>query len=128
MADSLTLPDPDLHALADGVVIVAFAPRHAVGLSDELDLVAGGPRPAAELAAAHASLATAGPPDREYRALVVGLQPAVSLGGTGGSAHHILADVPAGDAVILRVFAGTDPVLDDEEFADRLAAVEAAFG
>ncbi len=127
MADRLALPDPDLQALAIGTVIVAFAPRHAVDLNDELVLVATGPRPGSELATAHSELVSAGPPAGEFVGLVVGLQPAASLAGPEGLTHHILAAVPDGDAIILRVFSENGPVLDEEEFAHRRAAVEAVF-
>jgi hypothetical protein len=128
MAERLELPDPDLQALAAGTVIVAFAARHAVDLNDELELVATGSRPPAELAAVHAGLAEAGAPDGEYSGLVVGLQPAASLASDEGAAHHILADVPEGDAVILRVFSPLGPVLSDDKFAEHLTAIEAVFG
>ena len=128
MAERLELADPDLQALAAGTVIVAFAPRHAVDLNDELELVSGGGRPASELSPIHAGLARAGPPEGEFSGLVVGLQPAASLASEEGSAHHILAGVPEGDAVILRVFSARGPVLSDEEFSARLAAIEAVFG
>lgn len=128
MADRLVIPDPDLQALVTGTVIVAFAVRHAVDLNDELDLVAGGPRPVAELAAQHAGLASAGPPAGTFVGLVVGLQPAASLAGAEGAAHHILARVPDGDAVILRVFSQDGPVLIEEEFDRLRTVVEAVFG
>ncbi len=128
MADRLTLPDPDLQALAAGTVVVAFAARHAVDLNDELELIPGGPRQPAELSEDHATVAEAGSPGTGYLGLVVGLQPAAALAGAGGSAHHILATIPDGDAVILRVFsADGSPVLGDDEFAVRRAAVEAMF-
>lgn len=125
MADRLELPDADLRALADGTVIVAFAPRHAIDLNDELELVPIGARPAAELSPAHAGLAQAGPPTGEFTGLVVGLQPAASL--AAGADHHILAAVPEGDAVILRVYSDRGPVLSDAGFSARRSAVEAAF-
>jgi len=127
MADRLELPDADLRALGSGTVIVAFAPRHAVDLNDELELVPVGARAASELAPAHAGLADIGPPTGELTGLVVGLQPAASLAGAEGAAHHILTVVPEGDAVIMRVFSPSGPVLTDERFIERLAAVEAVF-
>ena len=127
MADRLRLPDQDLAALAAGEVIVAFAPRHAVDLNDELELVAGGARDSSEVSPAHADLAEADTPDAVYSGLVVGLQPAASLASDMGTVHHILATVPEGDAVIMRVFSAQGPVLTDEQFAERLAAVEAVF-
>ncbi len=127
MAERLSLPDPDLRALSAGTVVVAFVHRHAVDLNDELELQAAGPRPASELSADHQALAAMGPPEGDHVGLVVGLQPAASLAGSEGSRHHILSEVPAGDAVILRVFSATGPVLADDEFAERRASVEAMF-
>jgi hypothetical protein len=93
MAGSLTLPKHTVAALARGETIVAITARNAVDLNDELELVddAG----------------------TGLLALVVAVQPAASLGDTGG------------DAVLLRVFTGSGPVLNDEEFAARRAEVEA---
>jgi hypothetical protein len=127
MAERLELPNPDLLALAAGTVIVAFAPRHAVDLNDELELVPVGARPASDLAPAHRGLATVDPPEGEYSGLVVGLQPAASLAGSDGAAHHILAAAPEGDAVIMRVFSAQGPVLTDDKFAECLAGIEAVF-
>jgi hypothetical protein len=95
MADTLPLPNEILAALAGGKAIVAITDRNAVDLNDELELV--------------------GPDDSHpgYFALVVAVQPAASL-----------ADA-AGDAVLLRVFSGSEPVLNDEEFATKRAEVEA---
>ena len=127
MADRLELPDQDLQALAGGTVIVAFAPRHAVDLNDELELVPIGARPVSDLSPAHTGLADAGAPTGEYSGLVVGLQPAASLASDKGTVHHILAAVPEGDAVIMRVFSAQGPVLTDEQFAEHLTAIEAVF-
>lgn len=127
MADRLDLPDQDLQALAAGTVIVAFAPRHAVDLNDELELVSIEARPASDLSPAHAGLTDAGPPTGGYTGLVVSLQPAASLTSDKGAAHHILAVVPQGDAVILRVFSAKGPVLTDEQFTEHLTAIEAVF-
>lgn len=127
MADELTVPDPDLQALATGTVIVAFADRHAVGLNDELELIPAGPRPVSELSPQGEALNGLGAPGEQLTGLVVGLQPAASLAGPDGSGHHVLAEVPAGDAVILRVFGPAGPVLSDQEFEARRVAIEAMF-
>jgi len=121
VADRLVLPDQDLVALVAGESIVAFTPRHEVDLNDELELIAGRPPTTAE---------PSGEPDStaDVSGLVVGLQPATSLGGTDGTDLHIPAEAPEGDAVILRVFVGNEPVLSDAEFEVRRAAVEAMFG
>lgn len=127
MASSLEIPNPDLAALAAGATIVAFAPRHAVDLNDELDLVPSGRRPPEALQPRHAGLAGVSAPHGPWNALVVGLQPATSLAGEHGMTHHILAEVPDGDAVILRVSGPTGEVLSDDAFVAELGAVEAAF-
>ena len=127
MADRLELPDQDLAALAGGEVIVAFAPRHAVDLNDELELVPVGPRPTSELSPAHTDLGSVGPPTGEFTGLVVGLQPAASLASDEGDDHHILVAVPEGDAIIMRVFSAHGPVHTDDQFIERLTAIEAVF-
>ena len=127
MADELAIPDPDLQALASGTVIVAFADRNAVGLNDEVELIPAGPRPPSELSRDGQELIGLGPPGEQLVGLVVGLQPAASLAGPGGSDHHLLAEVPEGDVVILRVFGPAGPVVSDEEFEVRRAAIEAMF-
>ena len=127
MASSLVVPIPDLAALAGGTTVVAFASRHAVDLNDELDLIPSADRPEHELSPPHTELAGAECPPGPWTALVVGLQPASSLAGAEGMQHHILAEVPDGDAVILRVWGPGGPVLSDEAFAAEQAAVETAF-
>jgi hypothetical protein len=116
MADRLIVPDDDLGALARGEIIVAFAARHEVDLNDELDLVPAGPGGDSE---SPISL------PEGLVGLVVGLQPASSL--AGADAGNPPDRAPNGDAVILRVYAGAEPVLADGEFASRRAAVEALF-
>lgn len=127
MPDELTVPDPDLRALATGTAIVAFTDRHAVGLYDELELIPAGPRPVSELSPEGAALNGLGPPEEQLTGLVVGLQPAASLAGPDGSGHHVLAQVPTGDVAILRVFGPAGPVLSDQDFEARRAAIEAMF-
>jgi len=123
MGDRLLVPDEDLIALAAGEVIVAFAERNAVDLNDELELVAGGPRGSESV-----------DPPTDHIGLVVGLQPASSL--AGDLSVHVppnmsngdAAFISNGDAVILRVFDHSGPVLTDDEFESRRAIVEAMFG
>ena len=43
-----------------------------------------------------------------------------------GSARHVLAGVPPGDLVVLRVFGDTGAVLSDVAFAARLRSLEGA--
>jgi hypothetical protein len=128
VADRLVLPDQELAALVTGGVIVAFAPRHEVDLNDELELIAGRPRAPSELSGEPDDSTPSGLILADVSGLVVGLQPAASLVGPAGADLHILGEEPDGDAVILRVFVGTEPVLSDAEFEVRRAAVEAMFG
>lgn len=128
MADRLVLPDQELAALVTGEVIVAFAPRHDVDLNDELELIAGRPRATSELSGEPDDSTPSGLTLADVSGLVVGLQPAASLVGPAGADLHILGQEPDGDAVILRVFVGNEPVLSDAEFEVRRAAVEAMFG
>lgn len=127
MAGVLVLPIPDLAALAAGRTVVAFAARHAVDIDDEVELIPAGTRAEAKLQRRYALLAEAETPEGEWSALVVGLQPASSLGRADTMQHHILAEVPDGDAVILRVYGPEGAVLSDEAFADEQLAVAAAF-
>ena len=97
VADSLTVSPEALEALAAGETIVAITARNAVNLNDEVELAAEGA------------------PPRDLVALVVAVQPAASMG------------TAAGDAVLLRVFKGLDPVVPEEAFAAMRSEVEAAW-
>lgn len=124
MASELTLPIPDLWLLASGKSVVAFAPRHAVDLNDELELAPGPPRPAAELKADPGAVVEPSALD-DLTALVMGVQPASSL--SPESDNNFLTILPEGDVLILRVYRGNRPVLDDAEFEAQRAEVEAEF-
>ena len=95
MADSLIVPTEQWEALADGSTITAITGRNAVGLNDEVELVANGD------------------PGKILFALVVAVQPAASISAADG------------DAVFLRVFVDDESVLSDEEFSARRSDVEA---
>ncbi len=124
MASELTLPIPDLWLLTSGKSVVAFAPRHAVDLNDELELAPGPPRPAAELKTDPGTVVEPSALD-DVTALVMGVQPASSL--SPESDNNFLTDLPEGDVLILRVYRGNRPVLDDAEFEALRAEVEAEF-
>ena len=124
MASDLTLPTPDLWLLASGASVVAFAARHAADLNDELELLPGSPRPASELKNEPGATELLSGVD-ELTALVVGVQPASSLGAE--SDNNFLTFVPEGDVLILRVYRADQPVLDDSEFEAQRAEVEAEF-
>ena len=123
MASDLTLPTPDLWLLAGGRIVVAFAPRHAVGLNDELELSTGPARPGSELQPDYADLED--PSLGDLSALVIGVQPASSL--SVQSESHFLTFVPEGDVLILRVYQDNEPVLEEAEFERLRAGVEADF-
>ena len=124
MASELTLPIPDLWLLASGKSVVAFAPRHAVDLNDELELAPGPPRPAAELKADPGAVVEPSALD-DLTALVMGVQPASSL--SPESDNNFLTILPEGDVLILRVYRGNRSVLDDAEFETLRAEVEGEF-
>lgn len=124
MASELTLPMPDLWLLASGKSVVAFAARHAVDLNDELQLTPGPPRPAAELKAEPGTAVEPSELD-DVTALVMGVQPASSL--SPESDNNFLTILPEGDVLILRVYRGNRPVLDDAGFEAQRAEVEAEF-
>lgn len=122
----LALPDPDLRALAIGEVIVAFTPRASAEPGDEVTLTGAGSRPAAELKRAYRHWADAGPPPGDWSAVVEDVHPAASLDAAEGDARHVLAAVPPGDLLVLRVYGGGGPVLSDTAFAARRASLSAA--
>ena len=124
MATSLTLPTPDIWLLAGGRTVVAFVPRHAIDLNDEIELAAGAARPESDLRPGY-GYAGEPPESGDLAALVIGVQPASSLGSEAES--NFLTVVQEGDVLILRVYRGEHPVLDDTEFERRRAEVEADF-
>ena len=123
MASALTVPTPDLWLLASGRSIVAFSPRHAVGLNDEVELTAGPARIGSELQPGFTAVED--PAAEDLSALVIAVQPASSLNVEAES--NFLAQVPEGDVLILRVYQGNEPVVEEVEFQDRRAGVEAEF-
>lgn len=126
----LTLPVPDLRALVEGEVVVAFVPRAEVQLGDEVELSAGGSRPAEELKPAYRRWADDEAPEGRWTALVEAVHPAASLDADRGDPRHILTReaLPGGDLLVLRVFGLDGPVLSDRAFAGRLASLEAGLG
>jgi hypothetical protein len=120
----LPLPSPDLRALATGTTVVAFVPRGAADAGDEVVLHAEGSRPPATLQAPYRAWAEQTPPDGEWSAVVVSVDPAGLIDGPAGAPHHILAHVPDGDLLVLRVYGPDGAVLDDDAFAARRRDVE----
>lgn len=124
MTSSLVVPLPDLSLLATGASVIAFSPRHEVNLNDELELSAGRIRNDSELRPGWGPGPHEGT-NEKLIALVMGIQPASSL--SADAASSFLTSVPEGDLLILRVYRGSQPVLEDGEFEERRAEVEADF-
>lgn len=122
----LALPDPDLRALAGGEVIVAFTGRATAEPGDEVTLVGAGPRPAAELKPAYHHWADGGPPPGTWTAVVEEVHPAAALDPGRGDSRHVLAAIPTGDLLVLRVYGADGPVLSDTAFAARRASLASA--
>jgi len=122
----LALPTPDLRALIEGEVVVAFTPRGAVSEGDEVALAGTGTRPPEDLKPAYARWHDAELPAGDWGAIVEAVHPSTLLDPETGSGRHILATIPDGDLVVLRVFDGTDPVLSDEAHEARRRSVEGA--
>jgi len=122
----LTIPDPDLRALASGETVVAFVPRGAVSPGDEVELAPGGPRQPAQLKPAYRRWADAGPPLGSWTAVVESVDPAAALDPVAGVSRHILAEPGDGDVVVLRVLGPDGPVLGDEAHAARVRSVTGA--
>ncbi len=124
----LTLPLPDVLALAGGEQVIAFTPRRAAGEGDEVALVASGTRNVSELKPAYRHWAGRSAPDGEWTAIVMAVHPAAGLDAEAGAARHVLAAAPTdGDLLVLRVHRPDgEPVLSDTAFAARVRSVEAA--
>lgn len=122
----LPLPLPDLRALASGATVVAFVPRGSATAGDEIVLHPAGGRPPATLKPAYRHWADGPPPDGEWSAVVVSVDPAGLIDGDAGSREHILEQVPDGDLLVLRVYGPAGPVLDDVTFRARCRGVEGA--
>lgn len=123
----LALPDPDLRALATGEVVVGFAARGTVEVGDEVGLAAAGARAPADLKPAYRHWSDAGPPEGNWTAIVEAVHPAALLDGAAGTARHILAAVPEGDLVVLRVYGPGGPVLSDVAYAARRRSLDGAW-
>ena len=122
----LRLPVPDLLALVTGESIVAFVDRTTVEQGDEVALVAGGERPVEHLQPAYRHWVTRPAPDGEWTALVEEVHPAAALDPVAGASRHVLAAVPEGDLVVLRVYGTDGPALSDVAYRARRASLGAA--
>ncbi len=115
----LALPVPDLVAVVTGESIIAFTDRHAALLGDEVELVSTGSREAAELQPAYRHWADREAPPGAWTAVVEEVHPTAALDPVGGAARHVLADVPDGDLVVLRVYGPDGAVLSDTAYDAR---------
>lgn len=122
----LPLPSPDLKALVSGVTVVVFAARGAASAGDEVVLEPAGTRPPSTLQARYREWAGGPPPEGVWSAVVVSVDPAGLIDGPAGAAHHILAQVPDGDLLVVRVYGPDGAVLDDDAFAARRRDIEGA--
>lgn len=122
----LSLPNPDVYALAGGEVITAFVDRGMLTEGDEVSLVGGGPRVPRDLKPAYQRWAEIDLPPGEWSAVVVSVHPAASVDPAAGAARHILREAGDGDLVLLRVYRGGEPVLSDAAFDARRRSVEGA--
>ena len=113
------LPIPDLLALVTGESIVAFTDRSTVEQGDEVELTASGHRPASDLKPAYRHWVGRDAPRGEWMAVVEGVHPTSGLDPEAGAARHVLADVPDGDLLVLRVYGADGPVLSDVAYAAR---------
>ncbi len=105
--------------------MVAFVPRHRVSEGDEVALHPSGPRPASELQAAYSRWADTSV-GGEWSAVVTAVHPAAMLDPVAGAARHILAEIPDGDMVVLRVYGPEGAVLSDVAFEARVGSLEGA--
>lgn len=101
----LPLSDPELVALAEGEVVAVFVPRGTLTEGDEVAF---------------------GTSDGAWIAVVTAVDPTAIFDPAAQSAQHVLASVPEGDLVVLRVYEGDRPVLSDEAFQTQVRAIEGA--
>ena len=122
----MDIPAPDLKALVEGEVVVAFSPRSLVGEGDEVTLEASEPRDRAQLKPAYqrwSDVEVAG----TWTAVVSAVHPATMLDPIAGTGRHILTSIPRGDLIVLRVFDDDGmPVLSDVAFDARRRSLEGA--
>lgn len=123
---TMDIPAPDLKALVEGEVVVAFSPRSLVGEGDEVTLEASEPRDRAQLKPAYqrwSDVEVAG----TWTAVVSAVHPATMLDPIAGTGRHILTSIPRGDLIVLRVFDDDGmPVLSDVAFDARRRSLEGA--
>ena len=118
---------PELQALAEGEIVIAFADRGTCTEGDEVELVAGHRPEPGEVKPAYRRWLGVEPPPGPWRAVVIAVDPARLLDREAGGARHIRAAAPDdGDLLVLRVEGPDGPVLSDEAFAARRASVEGA--
>lgn len=122
----MQISSPDLKALVEGEVVVAFSSRGLVDERDEVTFEASPRSDPSELKPAYrrwSDVEVAG----TWTAVVEAVHPATLLDPVAGSGRHILSSIPRGDLIVLRVF-GEDgnPVLSDVAFDARRRSLEGA--
>jgi len=125
---TLSLPVPDLLAVVTGESIVAFVPRGAVEVGDEVRLAAAGSRTPGEVKPAYAGWVERAAPDGAWWAAVEDVLAASALDPREGASRHVLAGIPDGDLLVLRVHGEDGPVLSDTAFAARRRSLDGALG
>ncbi len=113
-------------ALVSGESVIAFVDRGAVTEGDEVTLELAAPRPLEDVQTAYRRWVDQPLPAGAWLGIVVAVHPTSLLDPIRGSARHVLTTAPDGDLAIVRVYDGAAPVLSDEAFSARRAAVEGA--
>ena len=121
----LRLPVPDLLAVTTGESIVVFTARNEAEQGDEVQLAAGGARDPADLQDAYRHWAGRDAPPGPWTAVVEEVHPSAALDPVGGAARHVLAAVPDGDLVVVRVYGPDGPVLSDTAYEARRRSLDA---
>ena len=122
----LLLPVPDLLAVATGESIVAFVARGAVEQGDEVELAGSESRAADQLQRPYRHWTGRDAPAGPWTAVVEEVHPSAALDPVAGAARHVLARVPEGDVIVLRVLRNGEPVLSDVAHSARRRSLDAA--
>lgn len=120
----LTVPSPDLRALATGESVIAVVARGSVSEGDELDLAADDSRNADELKPAYRRWAAEKAPAGAWSAVVAAVHPAQAFDDAAASSRHIFSGHLEGDVVVLRMYGADGPVLSDAAFDARVSSLE----
>jgi hypothetical protein len=122
----IAFPEVEAQALATGAVVAAFVGRGTLTEGDEAVLAAS-PGPDLDLVQPRfRDLAARSLDPGEFTAVVESVNPAALLDPVAGIECHVWAEPGAGDLVLLRVYEGDGPVIDDRRFEEMRAVVEGA--